>query len=68
MKFTIDIPNPCSENWDKMTTIEKGKHCSVCEKDLTDFRLLTNQQIFDLVDSDKKLCGRFSVDQLNSEF
>lgn len=68
MKFTINIPNPCSENWNKMTPTEKGRHCAVCEKDLTDFKLLTDQQIFDLVDSDQKICGRFSVDQLNTEF
>ena len=31
------IPNPCHEDWNKMTPEDKGRHCSVCDKVVIDF-------------------------------
>ena len=31
------IPEPCHENWNKMTPQEQGRHCAVCSKVVVDF-------------------------------
>lgn len=68
MSFKLHIPNPCSEDWNKMPSISNGKHCESCHKDLVDFRGLNNQQIFNSVDVNHKVCGLFSETQLQTEF
>ena len=68
MNFKLQIPNPCSEEWNKMKTIPNGKHCESCQKDLIDFRTMNNRDIFDMVHSNAKICGLFSEKQLQTEF
>ena len=68
MNFKLQVPNPCSEKWNKMQTIPNGKHCESCDKNLVDLRSLNNQQIYDLVNVDSELCGLLSESQLQSEF
>ncbi|WP_157588794.1 hypothetical protein [Psychroserpens burtonensis] len=41
----INIPKPCHEDWNQMTTQQKGRHCSSCEKTVIDFTSKTNEQI-----------------------
>jgi len=36
-RFTISIPEPCTENWNEMTPTERGKFCAHCQKDVIDF-------------------------------
>lgn len=64
--ITIRIPEPCNENWDKMTPSEKGKHCAVCEKEVIDFTAHTKEQLYKQVTSGSNMCGRFRQDQLNT--
>jgi len=68
MNFKLQVPNPCSENWNNMQTIPNGKHCESCDKNLVDLRSLNTQQIYDLVNIDHKVCGLLSESQLQSEF
>lgn len=68
MSFKLQIPNPCSEDWDKMNATPNGKHCDLCHKDLVDFRHLSNQQIFNIANVNHKVCGLFSEKQLQTEF
>lgn len=60
----ITIPKPCHENWDNMTTLEKGKFCSVCSKTVHDFTNFSDEELINTFDSDKDICGRFREDQL----
>lgn len=60
----ITIPKPCHENWDNMTTLEKGKFCSVCSKTVHDFTSFSDEELINTFDSDKDICGRFREDQL----
>lgn len=62
----INIPNPCHENWDRMTATEKGRFCGNCSKEVTDFSIMTDQQIFShLSKSKERVCGHFSAGQLD---
>ena len=64
----ISIPNPCSEDFDKMTPTEKGAYCKVCSTDTYDFRKLTDNQIYQIMDENKgkHICGRFTKGQIES--
>lgn len=61
----ISIPNPCHENWDKMSPNEKGRHCLSCAKTVVDF---SNESAEDIKSFFKRntgnICGRFSLNQL----
>lgn len=35
--MTLQIENPCPENWDAMTPDASGRHCAVCAKSVHDF-------------------------------
>lgn len=67
--FKIHIPEPCHEDWDKMTPNEKGAFCKVCSKTVVDFsqKSDTDIQKFLLENIDKKVCGRFKTTQLENE-
>ena len=64
----LSIPQPCHEDWDKMTPTEKGRHCQSCQKEVVDFTAMSDQQILDLFSKNKNgLCGRFRTDQLDRQ-
>jgi len=64
-KIKISIPEPCHENWQKMTVTEKGRFCSNCKKNVTDFTKASDREILLAYNKDENLCGRFNVSQLN---
>jgi len=64
-KIKISIPEPCHENWQKMTVTEKGRFCSNCKKNVTDFTIASDREILLAYNKDENLCGRFNVSQLN---
>jgi len=68
MKYTITIPEPCSEDWNLMTPTEKGKFCDSCQKEVLDFTNASTYTLAGLLDKNKKICGRFRASQLNKEF
>ncbi len=64
----IKIDNPCSEDWDKMTTIKDGKFCAHCKEQVVDFANLSDAEIARLIEKNKgPLCGRFNREQLGRE-
>lgn len=68
-KFIITIPEPCTENWNEMTPIARGKFCAHCQKDVIDFSDKTDSEIAAFVKNNKgNLCGRFVNTQLDKEF
>lgn len=60
----LNIANPCHENWEEMTSNQKGKFCSVCSKTVTDFTSSSDEELLMSFKSDKKMCERFTGDQL----
>lgn len=68
MKHKITIPEPCHENWDKMTPSENGRFCLSCSKTVVDFTsMLPNEvQHFFIQNQNNKICGRFKKSQLDS--
>jgi CarboxypepD_reg-like domain/Secretion system C-terminal sorting domain len=77
-KLQLKIAEPCHENWDGMTTVEKarpddpfgrGKFCGSCQKEVVDFSNMSDQQLvaFFKKPSTGSLCGRFNSEQLDRD-
>lgn len=65
MKPGILIPKPCHENWGDMTPSEKGRHCGVCDKVVTDFTTMKQEQILQVISQTQgAVCGRVTNTQL----
>jgi hypothetical protein len=64
--FKIYIPEPCHEDWAKMTPEKQGAFCKVCAKTVVDFSEKSNEEVneFLLANMEKKICGRFRTTQL----
>lgn len=67
MKSTIGIPDPCSEDWNKMTPTDKGAYCGKCQFDVIDFTQMSPEQIRETLkeNSGKKTCGHISKTQMD---
>lgn len=69
-KFQLQVSQPCHENWDKMTPVDKGRFCDSCQKAVHDFTGMSDAQLiaFFKKPSTGSVCGRFLGDQLNRDF
>lgn len=65
--ITIRVPEPCHEDWNKMTPTQQGKFCDVCTKEVFDFTKATDEGLVKKIYNSEKLCGRFKASQLNRE-
>lgn len=65
----ISVPNPCHEDWSKMTPKEQGRFCSSCQKSVVDFTGFSDEQLYKFLAEreGQKICGRFSSSQLNRQ-
>ena len=64
--ITLVIPQPCTQDWDKMTSTEQGKHCNNCNKTVIDFSLYSDKELLEFFSKfDNHICGRFNDYQLN---
>ena len=62
----ITLPEPCHEDWDEMTPVERGRFCSRCQKTVIDFTKWTDEALLNFFLKDKnKTCGRFTTFQLD---
>ena len=66
MNYKITIPQPCSEDWNKMTATQKGAFCKSCAKEVIDFTTTTKRELSRKIKQGDKLCGRFKPEQLNT--
>ena len=69
-KFKLQIPEPCHEDWNKMTPGDKGRFCDSCQKTVHDFTGMSDAQLiaFFKKPSTGSVCGRFYNDQLERDF
>lgn len=68
-QIQISIPKPCSEDWNKMSKNEKGRHCGTCNTTVVDFTKMSDEQIKNYFIERKniKTCGHFYAGQLQSD-
>jgi hypothetical protein len=61
----LNIPKPCSENWNAMHSTNEGKFCNLCSKQVIDFTVLTDTQIIQYFEQQQgKTCGRLTQEQI----
>ncbi len=65
MKYTIDIPEPCQENWANMSPVEKGKFCSVCSKNVLDLTKCSKEEIIEQLKGKDGICARIKSSELS---
>lgn len=65
----VKVPQPCHENWNKMSETDKGRFCNSCNKEVIDFSLMSDEQILNHISkaSNGGICGRFASPQLNRD-
>ena len=63
--FIISVPEPCSQNWDAMTTDGNGRHCDHCQKKVIDFTEFSDAAIHKFFRTNGPACGRFLATQLD---
>lgn len=68
MKFKLNIPEPCHEDWQQMSPTQKGKFCESCQKEVIDFTKLSASEIAQKTKNATQLCGRFTSTQLKQEY
>lgn len=68
-KFNLTISKPCSEKFNQFNKTEKGGFCNSCQKEVIDFRTVSDEQLIKYFKSKEgKTCGYFSKTQLNRDF
>ncbi len=60
----IHLTTPCNENWDKMTPVDGGRHCGSCDKVITDYTKMTDEEIIAHMNSSGTGCAHFRADQV----
>ncbi|TCN60657.1 hypothetical protein D0809_02025 [Flavobacterium circumlabens] len=67
-KHKITVPEPCHENWDKMTPKGNGKFCLSCTKTVVDFTTMLPDEIqhYFISNPNKSICDRFKNTQLDT--
>lgn len=65
--YTINIPEPCHEDWNAMTPSAKGRFCSSCEKTVIDFTKMSHEEIGSYLKNhlSSNVCGHFYKSQLD---
>lgn len=66
-KIQLSVPEPCHEDWNKMTPKDQGAFCGACSKVVVDFTKMTNREVIQYFEEKKgqKTCGRFKTQQLD---
>ena len=60
----ITIPEPCSQKWNELTAVEKGRFCLSCEKVVIDFSTMTDKELIRYFkDYQGNICGNFNSTQ-----
>ncbi len=66
IKMYLDLPDPCSENWENMLPGMNGRFCQRCRKEVIDFTTMSDSEILKFfVDKTNIPCGSFRQDQID---
>lgn len=70
MKRLVDIPNPCTEDWEQMKIGVRSRFCDNCQKNVKDFTQMDRREILEylLVNRNQKVCGRINPSQLDFSY
>jgi hypothetical protein len=65
--YKIKIPEPCHEDWSKMTPSAKGRFCSSCHKTVIDFTEMSHEEIGSYLRNhlSSNVCGHLYKSQLD---
>jgi hypothetical protein len=67
--LSLSISTYCSEKWDTFTPTRHGGFCSSCNKTVTDFTKMTDQEVLSFFQNKPaNPCGRFRPNQLTTYF
>jgi len=67
-KIQLSIPQPCHEDWNRMTQDEKGRFCNACQKHVMDFTNMTDGELAAFFTKpSNSLCGRLQYSQLERD-
>jgi hypothetical protein len=66
--YKLEIPKPCTQEWDEMIPDASGRFCNSCTKSVVDFTGMNSGEIKQYFSNNtgKKICGRFSSNQIDS--
>lgn len=66
--FKIAIPEPCHEDWNKMTPNENGRFCLSCSKTVIDFTSMLPDEVqhFFTQNQNTNICVRFKKSQIET--
>lgn len=63
----LSIPEPCHQDWNKMTPNQQGRFCTSCSKTVVDFSTMSDTALMQYFENlkDSNVCGRVYTDQLD---
>lgn len=68
IKIKLTIPEPCHEDWAKMTPTEQGKFCGSCQKEVFDMTSTSEDEAVNKIHNSKgELCVRIPNQFLNKK-
>jgi len=67
-QFSLEISQPCSENFNQFKPTLKGGFCDSCKTEVIDFSKMNSEEITNYFKtrSSQDLCGRFNTNQLKT--
>ena len=68
MLSRLKIKEPCNQDWNKMTILDRSKFCQKCKKEVIDFTGWNREEILRVLNSSEKVCGRVDQSQLKENY
>jgi len=66
--YKVSLSFQCNEDWNKMTPLQKGRHCGSCNKVVVDFSSMSDTDIVNYLLQNKNTCGKFHPQQLDRTY
>ena len=68
--YHLSLQFNCSENWAQMSPQEQGRYCQQCQKVVTDFTHMSDEELLRVLSSPRQqpICGRFNHNQINKTY
>ncbi len=67
VKRLVEIPNPCTEDWEQMKIGVRSRFCDSCQKNVKDFTQMDRREILEylLLNRNQQVCGRINPSQMD---